>query len=95
VLIGLLVAFEALVGLLLLRGGHGTQPGYTAAIAFHTLLWLFGWFEAVYCLLMLPTLVLLLRAEHYARSTPSPQHRPPAHDTAPTRAGSRTATGSR
>ena len=63
VLIGLLVAFEAVVGLLVLSGGRRTQLGYLLAIAFHSVLWLFGWFELVYCVLMLPALVLLLRAE--------------------------------
>ena len=66
VLIGLLVAFEAIVGVLVLSGGRWTQLGYLLAIAFHLLLWLFGWFELVYCLLMLPALVLLLRAERRA-----------------------------
>jgi len=63
VLIGLLVVFEAVVGLLLLSGGRRARLGYVCAIGFHLLLWLFGWFELGYCLLMLPALVLLLRAE--------------------------------
>ncbi|NYJ08771.1 hypothetical protein [Petropleomorpha daqingensis] len=66
VLIGLLVLFEATVGVLVLSGGRRTQFGYAAAIAFHALLWLFGWFEAVYVVLVLPALVLLLRAERRA-----------------------------
>lgn len=80
-LIGLLVAFEAIAGVLLLRGGPSTQLGYTAVIAFHSLLWLFGWFEAVYCLLMLPTLALLWRAEHRTQAAlPSPHGLPPHKD---------------
>ena len=82
-LIGLLVAFEAIAGVLLLRGGTSTQLGYTAVIAFHSLLWLFGWFEAVYCLLMLPALALLWRAEHRAQVARPPQRHPPAHQGGP------------
>ena len=33
---------------------------------FHVALWLFGWIETVYVLVMLPSLVLLLRAERRA-----------------------------
>jgi hypothetical protein len=65
-LIGLLIVFEATVGALILSGGPRTQLGYLGAIAFHLLLWLFGWFLTVYCLLMVPALVLLLRAERRA-----------------------------
>jgi hypothetical protein len=61
--IGLLVAFEAIVGALILSGGRRTQPGLLAAIGFHLALWLFGWGVTVYSVLMLPALVLLLRAE--------------------------------
>jgi len=71
VLIGLLVLFEATVGALILSGGRRTQLGYAGAIAFHCALWLFGWFEAVYVVLMLPVLVLLLRAERRATVSPS------------------------
>jgi hypothetical protein len=70
VLIGLLVLFEATTGLLLLSGGRRAQVGYAAAIAFHAALWLFGWFETVYVLVMLPVLVLLLRAERRSRAAP-------------------------
>jgi hypothetical protein len=65
-LIGLLIVFEATVGVLILSGGPRTQLGYLGAIAFHLALWLFGWFLTVYCLLMVPALVLLLRAERRA-----------------------------
>lgn len=70
VLITLLVVFEVTVGVLILSGGRGTQVGYLGAIAFHVALWLFGWFLTVYCLLMVPALVLLLVAER--RTTPVP-----------------------
>ena len=64
--IGLLVAFEAVVGVLILSGGRRTQLGFVGAIGFHLALWLFGWGVTVYSLLMLPALVLLLRAERRA-----------------------------
>jgi hypothetical protein len=64
--IGLLVVFEAVVGVLILSGGRRTQLGLIGAIGFHLALWLFGWFVTVYCLIMLPTLLLLLRAERRA-----------------------------
>jgi hypothetical protein len=64
--IGLLVAFEALVGLLILSGGRRTQLGLIGAIGFHLALWLFGWFVTIYSMIMLPALVLLLRAERRA-----------------------------
>ena len=64
--IGLLVAFEAVVGVLILSGGRRTQLGLVGAIGFHLALWLFGWFVTIYCLIMLPALVLLLVAERRA-----------------------------
>ena len=64
--IGLLVVFEAVVGVLILSGGRRTQVGLVGAIGFHLALWLFGWFVTVYSLIMLPTLLLLLRAERRA-----------------------------
>lgn len=66
VLIGLLIFFEAAVGVLILSGGPRTQLGYLGAIAFHLALWLFSWFLTVYCLLMVPALILLLLAERRA-----------------------------
>lgn len=77
--ITLLTLFEAATGVLILSGGVRVRLGYGSAIAFHALLWVFGWFETVYCLLMLPTLVLLLLAERrMARSAAAPGQRPPA-----------------
>lgn len=64
--IGLLVLFEAAVGALVLSGGSRTRLGYGAVIAFYAVLWLFGWFETVWCLLMVPPMVVLLRAESRA-----------------------------
>ena len=58
--IGLLAAFEATVGVLVLSGGSRTRLGYVAVIAFYSVLWLFGWFETVWCLAMLPPMIVLL-----------------------------------
>jgi hypothetical protein len=69
--IGLLVVFEVIVGVLILSGGRRTQIGLIGAIGFHLALWLFGWGVTVYSLLMLPTLVLLLRAERRATTVPA------------------------
>ena len=60
------MAFEAAVGVLILLGGRRTQLGYVGAIGFHLALWLFGWFVTIYALVILPALVLLLRAERRA-----------------------------
>jgi hypothetical protein len=64
--IGLLVVFEAAVGVLILSGGRRTQLGLLGAIGFHLALWLFGWGVTVYSLIMLPALILLLCAERRA-----------------------------
>ena len=64
--IGLLAVFEATVGVLVVSGGRRTQLGYPAVIAFYLALWLFGWFETIWCVVMLPAMVLLLRAERRA-----------------------------
>ena len=64
--IGLLAAFEAAVGVLALCGGRWTQLGYAGVIAFYLALWLFGWMETVWVLLMLAPMLALLRAERGA-----------------------------
>ena len=69
--IGLLIAFEAIVGLLILSGGRRTQLGYAAVIAFYSALWLFGWFTTVWAALMIPVMILLLRAERRATTQPA------------------------
>ena len=66
VFIGLLVIYEAAVGVLILLGGRRTQLGYVGAIGFHLALWLFGWFVTIYALIIVPALVLLLLAERRA-----------------------------
>jgi hypothetical protein len=68
--IGLLVVFEATVGVLTLSGGRRTQLGYTGVIGFYLALWLFGWIETVWVVIMLPPMLLLLRAEWRAVTTP-------------------------
>jgi hypothetical protein len=69
--IGLLVAFEAVVGVLILSGGRRTQLGLVAALGFHLALWLFGWMTTIYALVMVPVLVLLLLAERRATRIPT------------------------
>ncbi len=73
--IGLLVVFEATIGVLILSGGRRPQLGYLGVIGFYLALWLFGWVETVWCLLMLAPMLLLLRAERRAavRSAPAGQ----------------------
>ena len=78
--IGLLIVFEATVGLLVISGGRRTQLGYLGIIAFYLALWLFGPIEAVFVLVMLVPMFLLLRAERRAEaatsSTAVPTERP-------------------
>lgn len=76
--ISLLVVFEATVGVLAMSGGRKTQIGYAGVIAFYSVLWLFGWFETVWVLVMLPAMFLLLRAERRAEARPRVEERPPA-----------------
>ena len=77
--IGLLIVFEAAVGLLVISGGRRTQLGYLGIIAFYLALCLFGWIEVVWAVLMVPAMVLLLRAELRAERAPrSPVAPPPA-----------------
>lgn len=70
--IGLLVVFEATVGVLTLLGGRWTRLGHLGVIGFYLALWLFGWFETVWVLLMLPAMVALLRAERRAAGGSAP-----------------------
>jgi hypothetical protein len=65
-LIGLLILFEAAVGVLILSGGRMTQLGLCCAIAFHLALCVMGWGVTLYALAMLAGLVVLLRAERRA-----------------------------
>ena len=71
-LIGLLVAFEATVGVMILSGGRLAQVGLIGAIGFHVCLALFfSWFFTIYGLAMLLPLVILLRAERHAAAAPA------------------------
>jgi hypothetical protein len=83
--IGLLAVFEAAVGVLAMSGRR-TQLSYVGVIAFYLALWLFGWFETVWIIAMLPPMALLLQAERRAQLPAAP----PAHveDTPLTSVGS-------
>lgn len=70
-LIGLLAVFEATVGVLVMSGGRRTQLGYAGVLAFYSALWLFGWFETVWILAMVPAVLVLLRAERREREPAS------------------------
>jgi uncharacterized membrane protein len=70
--ISLLVVFEATVGALILSGGRRTQLGYVGVIGFYLALWLFGGFQLVWVVIMLPPMLLLLRAERRAMTAPAP-----------------------
>ena len=72
--IGLLVVFEAVVGVLILMGGRSTRLGLIGGLGFHLALWLFGWGVTIYALLMVPALVLLLLAERRAAKLPAAAH---------------------
>jgi len=61
--------FEVTVGVLALCGGRWTQLGFAGVIAFYLALWLFGWMETVWVLVMLAPMLLLLRAERRAART--------------------------
>jgi uncharacterized membrane protein len=74
--IGLLAVFEATAGVLTISGGRKTQLGYLAVIAFYLVLWLFGWIETAWVLIMLPAMLLLLRAER--RAAPAHPGRAPS-----------------
>jgi uncharacterized membrane protein len=71
-LIGLLAAFEAAVGVMALCGGRWTQLAYAGVVAFYLALWLFGWIETVWVLAMLAPMLLLLRAEREAAAASRP-----------------------
>ena len=60
--IGALVAFEAAVGVLVVRGGRSTVVALTAAIGFHVALLSFGWWFYLWSLPVGAALVSLLRA---------------------------------
>lgn len=61
--IGLLIAFEVLVGTLALLGRERAQIAMVLAMGFHVALVAFGWGFAVWSVPMLAAMALLLRAE--------------------------------
>ncbi len=69
--IWVLVAFEAAVGMLVLRGGKRAQLGLAAAIAFHVALLSFGWGFYLWAVPMIGALSLLLRAERRRTQAPA------------------------
>src|SRR4029450_4549930 len=76
-LIGLLILFEAAVGVLILIGGRMTQLGLAGAIGFHLALCVMGWGVTLYAIAMLAAPALVLRAERCAageQARPRPQH---------------------
>ena len=68
--IGLLIAFEVTVGLLVLGGGRRAQIGLVAVIGMHLALPVFGWITTAWALVMLLAFGLLLRAEFHATACP-------------------------
>jgi hypothetical protein len=67
--IGLLIAFEAAVGVHVLMGGRKAQLGMIGILGMQVCLLLFGWFLTVSGLFMLTAVGLLLRAQvHHDRT---------------------------
>ncbi len=62
--IGLLIAFEATVGVLVLLGGRLAEIGMVAIMGFHVGLLFFAWYYWPWSALMLVAVGLLLRAQH-------------------------------
>ena len=69
--ITLLIIAEATAGVLILSGGRWTQVGLMALIGFHIGQLAFGGVLWIWAPLMLVALVLLLRAERHATTTPT------------------------
>ena len=67
--ISLLIAFETVVGVLMIAGGRRAQLGLVAAIAFHVALLSFGWGFYLWSIPMIAAFSLLLRAERQQLST--------------------------
>jgi len=62
--IGLLVIFEATMGLLVLSGGRRAEVGMIGILGMHAGLLLFGWVITAVAVIMLIAVGLLLRAQH-------------------------------
>jgi hypothetical protein len=78
--IGLLVVFEATVGVLVLSGGRRAELGMVGILAMHAALLLFGWIYTVLSAVMLVAVGLLLRAQLRSHRSPEPA---PSHQLAP------------
>jgi hypothetical protein len=63
IFIPLLIAFEVVVGVLVLTGGYRTRLALVGAIGFHVGLMFFGWEYYPFSIAMIAAFVLLLRAE--------------------------------
>jgi hypothetical protein len=63
IFIPLLIAFEVVVGALVLTGGRRTQLALAGAIGFHIGLMFFGWEYYPFSIAMIVAFALLLRAE--------------------------------
>lgn len=72
VFIGLLVAFEATAGVLVLVPGRPRRTGLVLILAFHVALVSFGWVYLVWVVPMVGALVLLLRAERHEHRLEAP-----------------------
>jgi len=69
--IGLLVAFEAVAGLLVLAGGRRAEVGMIAMLGFHVALLSFGWGFYAWSLPMLAAIALLLVAQRAQSRRPA------------------------
>lgn len=72
VFIGLLVAFEATVGVMVLFAGRPRRIALVLILAFHVALVSFGWVFLAWVVPMVAALVLLLRAEGRSQTLEAP-----------------------
>jgi hypothetical protein len=70
--IGLLIAFEAITGVLVYLGGRTAAVGMTAIIGFHLGLMFFGWGFWIWSIPMIAGVALLLRAQLRTLRQPTP-----------------------
>jgi hypothetical protein len=69
VFIGVLIAFEIAVGVLILSAGRRTELGLAGAIGMHVGLLVFGWVFTIWGAVMLVAFALLLRAQRRLTAT--------------------------
>ena len=67
--IGLLIAYEIMIGVLILSGGRRTELGLIGAIGMHVGLLVFGWVLTIWAVAMLVAFGLLLRAQRRLTTT--------------------------